>query len=558
MFAIKRHGPTLIVAGWAILIPAFVLAQSGDFNADGVFDCFDLNLLHDGIRESSTDPRFDLDGSGGPVDLNDVHTWFAERAEVVGHRTMGDFNLDGQVDERDGNIMGINWQQHDRNYCQGDADSDGVVNAADKGVMDVNFLVGTIWPRPQSDATLSPISDSLSVWNSGEAAVIAQTDQFQLTARPVLSPDGLLITVIGLRTQDSSDRIVSITDMSFEGELHQAAYGLAPDFISRTITLNDFSPARDGVIARTDSFILLDSRTDVAMEIIAGVYGMAEENDASNPVALHADALGAEFAVFGIGSLQSLLDDYGGSVLAREKQSRFIELAQLTTPARMPGTDRAGRVSMSFGVLGADADDQPMDEWARFGTDVPIPVPFLFPPCDYDRDGFCTVEDINQLVDAAGTEDPHRNLVQPDIIDTRDIDAWLSWASDMSPDHTLRPGDVNLDGTVDARDLNVLGLHWQQQLDTAAWEKGDFNGDRIVNAQDLNALALSWAGTSEHAIENVPEPVMTPAMAMLVAICLCMSHRKRSAATQDGLPSSSFGRIGDGLGSPSYRLTASC
>ena len=51
-------------------------------------------------------------------------------------------------------------------------------------------------------------------------------------------------------------------------------------------------------------------------------------------------------------------------------------------------------------------------------------------------------------------------------------------------------GDANLDRVVDARDLNALGLHWQDS--GAGWADGDFTGDGIVDARDLNLLALNW------------------------------------------------------------------
>jgi hypothetical protein len=51
-------------------------------------------------------------------------------------------------------------------------------------------------------------------------------------------------------------------------------------------------------------------------------------------------------------------------------------------------------------------------------------------------------------------------------------------------------GDADLDGDVDAGDLNSLGIHWG--ADEAGWSAGDFTGDAAVTALDLNALALNW------------------------------------------------------------------
>ena len=52
------------------------------------------------------------------------------------------------------------------------------------------------------------------------------------------------------------------------------------------------------------------------------------------------------------------------------------------------------------------------------------------------------------------------------------------------------PGDANRDGRVDAADLNILALTWQQTVTPSIG--ADFNGDGFVDATDLNAIALNW------------------------------------------------------------------
>ncbi len=52
------------------------------------------------------------------------------------------------------------------------------------------------------------------------------------------------------------------------------------------------------------------------------------------------------------------------------------------------------------------------------------------------------------------------------------------------------PGDANLDGRVDAQDLNIIALNWRGTEKT--WAEGDFTRDGNVDAADLNALALNW------------------------------------------------------------------
>ena len=74
------------------------------------------------------------------------------------------------------------------------------------------------------------------------------------------------------------------------------------------------------------------------------------------------------------------------------------------------------------------------------------------------------------------------------------------------------PGDANGDGRVDAVDLNILALSWQQEVVPATG--ADFNGDGFIDAGDLNELALNWQSGVSGVLEisaraatvSVPEP----------------------------------------------------
>ena len=83
-------------------------------------------------------------------------------------------------------------------------------------------------------------------------------------------------------------------------------------------------------------------------------------------------------------------------------------------------------------------------------------------------------------------------------------------------------GDANLDGMVDAADLNELALNWRS-IDAEGWGKGDFTADGIVNAADLNELALNWQfGVDPVAAAHaVPEPFgIVLAVIGLLAFCV--------------------------------------
>ena len=90
------------------------------------------------------------------------------------------------------------------------------------------------------------------------------------------------------------------------------------------------------------------------------------------------------------------------------------------------------------------------------------------------------------------------------MIDLSDRDAWLADAQMGVPGVTFVTGDTDLDGDVDASDLNNLGVHWLMS-GQLGWRAGDFDGSGMVDAADLNNLSLNWQHVSV-AARAVPEP----------------------------------------------------
>ncbi len=141
----------------------------------------------------------------------------------------------------------------------------------------------------------------------------------------------------------------------------------------------------------------------------------------------------------------------------------------------------------------------------------------LAEPCDINADGSCDVDDLTpsslfrvNLVEGSERES---DILNYDIsgdgrVDGNDLDTWLAEAAASNGlEAAYLRGDANLDGQVNADDLNALALNWLS-ADATSWSQGDFNGDGNVNSSDLNDLALSWrrgvvAAASAHA---VPEP----------------------------------------------------
>ena len=92
-------------------------------------------------------------------------------------------------------------------------------------------------------------------------------------------------------------------------------------------------------------------------------------------------------------------------------------------------------------------------------------------------------------------------------------------------------GDANGDGKVDAADLNILALSWQESV--AASTGADFTGDGFVDAADLNELALNWqfgvSGVDEisEAIKASAAVVPEPGVATLIVGLLSLLATRR-------------------------------
>jgi hypothetical protein len=130
---------------------------------------------------------------------------------------------------------------------------------------------------------------------------------------------------------------------------------------------------------------------------------------------------------------------------------------------------------------------------------------------DFDGNGQLAPTDIDMLTAEifAGTNDPAIDVTGDGMVDAVDLTKWMADAALHNGfAQTYLSGDSNLDGSVDAKDLNSLALHWQQ-ANTPMWSRGDFNVDGIIDAADLNVLALNWQQSipmATVASAAVPEP----------------------------------------------------
>ena len=146
------------VVAWMQANLDFFLPETspGDFNADGNFDCQDINALTAAIAGGMNDPSFDLSGDG-QLDLADRDAWLAAAGAANlnsgASYLLGDANLDGVVDVSDFNAWNGNKFQPLAAWCGGDFNVDGAVDVSDFNIWNGNKFssadgVSQVVPEP--------------------------------------------------------------------------------------------------------------------------------------------------------------------------------------------------------------------------------------------------------------------------------------------------------------------------------------------------------------------------------------------------------------------------
>jgi len=93
-------------------------------------------------------------------------------------------------------------------------------------------------------------------------------------------------------------------------------------------------------------------------------------------------------------------------------------------------------------------------------------------------------------------------------------------------------GDVNVDGTVDTVDFNVLASHFGES--GKSWQDGDANYDGAVDTVDFNLLASNFSKSLPAAPgpgSLVPEPAAGCILA-LAALAACTRRRRAARSVQ--------------------------
>ncbi len=125
---------------------------------------------------------------------------------------------------------------------------------------------------------------------------------------------------------------------------------------------------------------------------------------------------------------------------------------------------------------------------------------------DFNADTRYDCADVDALVEAihAAAHDAAFDLTGDTIVNRDDLDAWLAEAARANGfGLPYVRGDATLDGEVNALDLNIVGLNWQQPV--RGWCRGDFDANGVVNASDLNQLAINWRSRIAAAADPRPD-----------------------------------------------------
>lgn len=176
-------------------------------------------------------------------------------------------------------------------------------------------------------------------------------------------------------------------------------------------------------------------------------------------------------------------------------------------PAHMYRVDNEG----SSWTIGKFVPSESVDTPGESNNGNPVVVGS---DCDFNSDKLCDQADADlltasgNLVDgfAADASTSLFDLNNDQQIDFQDLSEWLVDTGKQNGfAGPLQPGDINLDGSIDAADLNVVGIGWLKPGD---WSQGDVNGDGVVDAGDLNLVGIGWQSVvpANAATAAVPEP----------------------------------------------------
>ena len=85
-------------------------------------------------------------------------------------------------------------------------------------------------------------------------------------------------------------------------------------------------------------------------------------------------------------------------------------------------------------------------------------------------------------------------------------------------------GDLNGDGFVGVDDLNIVLVHWNQNVTPGELLLGDSNGDGFVGVDDLNQVLVNWNNGTPPDAAVIPEPSTLGLLA--IGACGLLRHKR--------------------------------
>lgn len=151
-----------------------------------------------------------------------------------------------------------------------------------------------------------------------------------------------------------------------------------------------------------------------------------------------------------------------------------------------------------------------------FGT---FTLELISTPGDFNTSGNIDEEDVDVLCFRLGESHPRFELTGDDTIGLDDVEQLVSGIVGT------RPGDIDLNGTVDFQDFLAFANNFGG---TGNWADGDFDCNRQINFQDFLTLAENFgfsAAEEMSAAESVPEPT-TFSLALLACLSIALRTRR--------------------------------
>ncbi|HEY6564439.1 MAG TPA: PEP-CTERM sorting domain-containing protein, partial [Pirellulaceae bacterium] len=155
----KVRGTANDIQMYQLDVSAMSVVQPGDFNADGNFNCLDINSLVGAVAGGTNPAAFDLNGDTF-VNSADVTQWLAlgGAANLPSQNPYlpGDANLDGVVDGSDFNAWNGNKFTSLPEWCSGDFTADGVIDGSDFNTWNINKFTSS------DSAAISAVPEPIS------------------------------------------------------------------------------------------------------------------------------------------------------------------------------------------------------------------------------------------------------------------------------------------------------------------------------------------------------------------------------------------------------------